>query len=95
MYFIPSESQLVFDEPYEEGELNEYYYRIIITPKLKQIDEDGLELEDIDYSFDVGDDTQYRRQLEEQYGAIISKQIDDNFDAIYKEIKQHSDYTIY
>lgn len=95
MYFIPSKSQLVFDEPDEEGELNEYYYTIIIIPKLNPIDEYGLELEDLDYAFDVGSNTQYRRQLEEQYGTIISKQIDDNFDAIYKEIKQHSGYTIY
>ena len=95
MYYIPTKNQLVFDEPDEEGEWNDYYYSVVITPKFTERDEYGFEMEDVDYSFDTGNDKEFEMQLEEQYGAKVNKLIDDNFDAIYKRIKQHSDYHIY
>lgn len=94
-YYIPSKNQLVLDEPDEEGEWNDYYYTVVITPKFNPIDEDGFEMEDVDYSFDTGNDKELEKQLEEQYGAEVNKLIDDNFDAIREKIKQYSDYYIY
>lgn len=95
MYYIPSKNQLVFDEPDEEGEWNDYYYVVVITPKFTERDEYGFEMEDVDYSFDTGNDKELKKQLEEHYGAEVIKLIDDNFDSIREKIKQYSDYHIY
>jgi len=94
-YYIPSKNQLVLDEPDEEGEWNDYYFVVVITPKFNPIDEYGFEMEDADYSFDTGNDKELEKQLEEQYGAEVNRLIDDNFDSIREKIKQHSDYYIY
>jgi hypothetical protein len=52
-------------------------------------------MEDVDYSFDTGNDKELEKQLEEKYGAEVNKLIDDNFDSIYEKIKQYSNYHIY